>query len=62
MYFAPLRLLAPLIITLSTLFVISGAYDAVSLKDITDKTVILGFASLNVLMFALLADMIDKRA
>ena len=62
MYFAPLRLLSPLIIILSVLFIISGSYDAARLQDITDKTVILGFASLNVLMFALLADMIDKRA
>ena len=62
MYFAPLRLLSPLIIALSALFLVSGTYDVASLKDITDKTVILGFASLNVLMFALLADMIDKRA
>ena len=62
MYFAPLRLLSPLIIILSALFIISGSYDAARLQDITDKTVILGFASLNVLMFALLADMIDKRA
>ena len=62
MYFAPLRLLSPLIIILSALFIMSGSYDAARLQDITDKTVILGFASLNVLMFALLADMIDKRA
>ena len=62
MYFAPLRLLSPLIITLAALFTISCSYDAAKLHDITDKTVILRFASLNILMFALLADMIDKRA
>ena len=62
MYFAPLRLLSPLIGILSALFIISGSYDVIRLQDITDKTVILGFASLNILMFALLADMIDKRA
>ena len=62
MYFAPLRLLSPLIVILSVLFIISGSYDAIRLQDITDKTVILGFASLNILMFALIADMIDKRA
>lgn len=62
MYFAPLRLLSPLIGILSALFIISGSYDVIKLQDITDKTVILGFASLNILMFALLADMIDKRA
>ena len=42
MYFAPLRLLSPLIVILSVLFIISGSYDAIRLQDITDKTVILG--------------------
>ena len=62
MYFAPLRLLSPLIVTLATLFSISSLYDLTILNNLTDKTVLLGFASLNVFMFALLADMIDKRS
>ncbi|WP_114993587.1 glycosyltransferase family 2 protein [Synechococcus sp. UW179A] len=62
MYFAPMRLLSPLIVVLGALFVISGAYDLTILNNLTDKTVLLGFASLNIAMFALLADMIDKRA
>ena len=62
MYFAPMRLLSPLIVVLAALFTISGLYDLSILNNLTDKTVLLGFASLNVVMFALLADMIDKRS
>ena len=62
MYFAPLRLLSPLIILLAALFVVSGSCDVFILNDLTDRTILFGFASLNVLMFALLADMIDKRS
>ena len=62
MYFAPMRLLAPLIALLAALFTISGIYDLTALNNLTDKTVLLGFASLNVFLFALLADMIDKRS
>ena len=62
MYFAPLRLLSPLFIGLAVLFVLSGVYDITVLNNITDKTLLFGFTSLNVFMFALLADMIDKRS
>ncbi len=62
MYFAPMRLLSPLIVILAALFTISGLYDLAILNNLTDKTVLLGFASLNIVMFALLADMIDKRS
>jgi hypothetical protein len=62
MYFAPMRLLSPLIVILAALFILSGLYDLAILNNLTDKTVLLGFASLNVVMFALLADMIDKRS
>lgn len=62
MYFAPLRLLSPLIATLGILFLASSFYDLAVINNITDKTVLFGFASLNILMFALLADMIDKRS
>lgn len=62
MYFAPMRLLSPLIVALSALFTISLIYDLAILNNLTDKTVLFGFASLNVFMFALLADMIDKRS
>lgn len=62
MYFAPIRLLSPLIVALTALFVISAFYDVLALNNLTDKTILLGFAGLNVSMFALLADMIDKRS
>lgn len=62
MYFAPFRLLSPLIDTLGILFAASSLYDFAVINNITDKTVLLGFASLNILMFALLVDMIDKRS
>ena len=62
MYFAPMRLLSPLIVALTALFTVSCVYDLTALNNLTDKTVLLGFSSLNVFLFALLADMIDKRS
>jgi glycosyltransferase involved in cell wall biosynthesis len=61
MYFAPVRLLAPLILLLVLLFVSSAAYDIFVLGNLTDKTILLAVSSLNVFIFAMLADMIDKR-
>jgi len=61
MYFAPIRLLSPLIALLVLLFVTSALYDALVLGNLTDKTILLGVSSLNVFIFAMLADMIDKR-
>lgn len=60
-YFAPLRLLAPVVAVLTLLSFASLAYDFFVLRDLTDKTVILFLFSMNTGMFALLADMIDKR-
>ncbi len=62
MYFAPLRLLSPLFIGLAIIFTLSGFYDIFVLSNLTEKTLLSGFASLNIFMFALLADMIDKRS
>lgn len=62
MYFAPMRLLAPIGILLGLLFVASVLYDALVLDNLTDKTILLAVSSLNVFMFAMLADMIDKRS
>lgn len=61
MYFAPIRLLAPVGALLGLLFVASACYDAFILSDLTDKTILFAVSSLNVFMFAMLADMIDKR-
>ncbi|MCI5220053.1 MAG: glycosyltransferase family 2 protein [Candidatus Electrothrix sp. LOE2] len=61
-YFAPLRVFMPLVTLLSAVFLASLTYDIFWLDDITDKTLIFMFASMNTLIFALLADMIDKRS
>lgn len=61
MYFAPLRLFLPLLIALSVLTISSFAFDALVLENLTDKSVFLAATTLNVGIFALLADMIDKR-
>lgn len=60
-YFAPLRLLAPVVAILAVLSFASLAYDIFVLRNLTDKTVILFLFAMNTGMFALLADMIDKR-
>ena len=62
MYFAPMRLLSPAVALLGVLFIVSGLHDVFILKNITDKTILFAFSTLNLLMFALLADMIDKRS
>lgn len=61
MYFAPLRLLAPVFLVMALATFASLVYD-VSLGNFTDKTVILLMFTMNVGIFALLADMIDKRS
>lgn len=60
-YFAPLRAFAPLFGMLFFLTIISTLIDIFLLANLTDKTVLLFLFALNVAMFALLADMIDKR-
>lgn len=60
MYFAPLRVFAPIILLLGLGFSVSFAYDLYQ-GDLTEKTLLLLMFTLNSGMFALLADMIDKR-
>jgi glycosyltransferase involved in cell wall biosynthesis len=60
-YFAPMRVFAPFALALFSAGMLSALYDVLVLEDLTDKTVLLFLFSLNVGMFALLADMIDKR-
>jgi len=62
MYFAPLRVLTPIILLLMFGFGGSLFYDVFVLRNLTDKTVLLLLFTLNTAMFALLADMIDKRS
>jgi hypothetical protein len=61
MYFAPLRVLAPVIGLLFALFLLSFTYDVFVLENLTDKTVLLFLSAINTGMLGLLADMIDKR-
>jgi len=61
MYFAPLRVLLPLVGFLSASFLISLGYDVLVLRNLTDKTIILLLFAMNTALFGLLADMIDKR-
>lgn len=61
MYFAPLRILAPIAALLGLATIGSLAYD-LHIRDLTEKTLLLLTAFLNVSIFALLADMIDKRS
>ena len=62
MYFAPLRVFLPLVLLLLISFFGSFFYDLFILKDLTEKTLILLMFTLNTALFALLADMIDKRS
>ena len=61
-YFAPLRVFFPFILVLGTAFLASLCYDLFILRNLTDKTVLLLLFTMNTGMFALLADMIDKRS
>ncbi|WP_417463128.1 glycosyltransferase family 2 protein [Kordiimonas sp.] len=60
-YFAPMRVFAPFAMLLMFMGIGSFLYDMIQLQNLTDKTVLLFLFSLNMGMFALLADMIDKR-
>jgi len=62
MYFAPLRVLLPLVGFLTVGFLVSLGYDIVVLENLTDKTIILLLFAMNTALFGLLADMIDKRS
>jgi hypothetical protein len=62
MYFAPLRIYAPVLVVMLFAFLASLGYDVFVLRDLTEKTLLLMILFLNSTMFALLADMIDKRS
>lgn len=62
MYFAPLRVFMPVVLVLLLSFLTSFFYDLFILHNLTDKTLILLMFTLNTALFALLADMIDKRS
>ena len=60
-YFAPLRMLAPLVAVAAVATLASLGYDALVLRNLTDKSLILLVLTTSTALFALLADMIDKR-
>ena len=62
MYFAPLRVFSPVVVLLSLAFLASLGWDIFVASNLTDKTVLLLLFTMNTGMFALLADMIDKRS
>ena len=62
MYFAPLRVLLPIAGVLFAAFLASVGYDVFILRNLTDKSILFLMFSMNVGIFALLADMIDKRS
>jgi glycosyltransferase involved in cell wall biosynthesis len=62
MYFAPLRVFAPILVIAFTAFAASLARDVFVLQDLTETTLLLMILFLHSAMFALLADMIDKRS
>ncbi len=61
-YFAPLRAFTPVLLVLAAVFSASAAYDVFVIRNLTDKTLIFLMLVLNTGLFALLADMIDKRS
>lgn len=61
MYFGPLRVFGPVIVALGIAFMASLAFDVFWRDDLTEMTLILMLGAMNTGMFALLADMIDKR-
>jgi glycosyltransferase involved in cell wall biosynthesis len=60
-YFAPVRAFAPAFGVLAFGGTLSLAYDIFILNDLTEKTLMLYLFMINIGMFILLADMIDKR-
>lgn len=62
MYFAPMRLFFPAAVCLGLVCMGSFVYDVFILRDLTDKTLLLLLFTMNTGMFALLADMLDKRS
>jgi len=62
MYFAPLRVLGPLIAILWISFLVSLGYDVFVVRNLNEATLLLLSLAMNIAVLALLADMIDKRS
>jgi glycosyltransferase involved in cell wall biosynthesis len=61
MYFNPLKIFLPISLFIFILFSISSAIDIIVLKNLTDKTVLLFLAFIQILAMGLLADLIEKK-
>jgi glycosyltransferase involved in cell wall biosynthesis len=62
MYFAPLRIFSPLLVIFFLGFSASLCWDVFVRHDLREMTMLLMMLLINTTMFALLADMIDKRS
>jgi glycosyltransferase involved in cell wall biosynthesis len=62
MYFAPLRVFLPVSLLFGAGFLVSLCIDVFVRRDLTEATLVLLVASTQLAMFALLADMFDKRS
>jgi glycosyltransferase involved in cell wall biosynthesis len=62
MYFAPLRVYGPVLWIMFVAFITSLGYDVFVIQDLTEKTLLLMILFITSTMFALLADMLDKRS
>lgn len=60
-YFNPLRVFLPASLVIGALFTGSLLYDVLVLENLTDKTLILLFAAVQLLAIGVLADLITKR-
>ena len=61
MYFAPLRVFFPVVVLLGFLSLVSLARDVFITQNLADTSVLLIIFTLNIMMMAMLADMIDRR-
>ena len=62
MYFAPLRVYGPVLWIMFAAFIASISYDVFVLRDLTEKSLLLLMLFIISTIFALLADMLDKRS
>lgn len=60
LYFNPLKIFVPVSLAILAGFVASAAYDTFVLSNVTEKTLILLFAGVQILAVGILADMISK--
>lgn len=62
LYFAPYRIFLPIGILCGIAAIVSGSYDFFIANDLSGKTLIFTLFSLNIVFFAILAEIIDRRS